>query len=165
MISVSVTENGFAVKDEHNMTVEQALQDYDRVEYFRGMTAAICGAVLEDGVPVKAYFPWSKRFYPLRPLSFSMLRRTGLILCGIGLLDNFEWADGYETRFGVTYVDYVTQKRYPKESAKFLVKVKLCPHPLLYISLAVCSPQLTSPCSSSPKTSNHPSRNSHLLAV
>jgi len=35
-------------------------------------------------------------------------------------LDNFEWADGYETRFGVTYVDYETQKRYPKASARFL---------------------------------------------
>jgi beta-glucosidase/6-phospho-beta-glucosidase/beta-galactosidase len=32
-------------------------------------------------------------------------------------------ADGYITRFGVTYVDYKTQERYPKESAKFLVKV------------------------------------------
>lgn len=38
-------------------------------------------------------------------------------------MDNFEWADGYVTRFGVTYVDYETQARYPKESAKFLVKV------------------------------------------
>lgn len=33
-------------------------------------------------------------------------------------------ADGYETRFGVTYVDYETQKRYPKASAKFLTKVR-----------------------------------------
>lgn len=32
-------------------------------------------------------------------------------------------ADGYVTRFGITYVDYETQKRYPKESAKFLVQV------------------------------------------
>jgi len=42
-----------------------------------------------------------------------------------GLLDNFEWADGYTTRFGVTYVDYETQKRYPKDSAWFLKKVGL----------------------------------------
>lgn len=41
------------------MTVEQAIQDYDRVEYFRGMTAAIYGAKMEDGVDVRAYFPWS----------------------------------------------------------------------------------------------------------
>lgn len=39
-----------------------------------------------------------------------------------GFLDNFEWADGYQTRFGVTYVDYVTQARYPKQSALFLRK-------------------------------------------
>lgn len=43
----------------------------------------------------------------------------------IGLLDNFEWAEGYTVRFGVTYVDYETQKRYPKDSAKFLTEV--CP--------------------------------------
>jgi beta-glucosidase len=36
----------------------------------------------------------------------------------------FDRADGYLTRFGVTYVDYETQERYPKESAKFLVKVR-----------------------------------------
>ncbi len=36
---------------------------------------------------------------------------------------NFEWAEGYNTRFGVTYVDYIDeQKRYPKESAKFIRK-------------------------------------------
>ena len=35
------------------------------------------------------------------------------------LISNFEWAEGYETRFGVTYVDYKNdQKRYPKKSAK-----------------------------------------------
>ncbi|KAI0030154.1 beta-glucosidase [Vararia minispora EC-137] len=94
---IYVTENGFAVKDEHAMSLEDALHDADRVEYFRGMTDAIARAVAEDGVDVRAYFPWS-------------------------LLDNFEWADGYETRFGVTYVDYVTQKRYPKDSGKFLAK-------------------------------------------
>ncbi len=41
-----------------------------------------------------------------------------------GFLDNFEWADGYVTRFGVTYVDYETQERLPKASGKFLVKVR-----------------------------------------
>jgi hypothetical protein len=41
-----------------------------------------------------------------------------------GLLDNFEWADGYDTRFGCTYVDYATQKRYPKDSGKFVSQVR-----------------------------------------
>ena len=33
---------------------------------------------------------------------------------------NFEWADGYATRFGVTYVNYETQERFPKASARFI---------------------------------------------
>jgi len=93
---IYVTENGFAVKNENSMPVEQALQDWDRIEYFKGACEALHAAVFEDGVDVRSYFPWS-------------------------FLDNFEWADGYITRFGVTYVDYKTQKRYPKASAKFLV--------------------------------------------
>lgn len=96
-LNCSVTENGFAVKDEDKMSVEQALADHDRVQYFKGNTAAIVAAVNEDGVDIRAYFAWS-------------------------LLDNFEWADGYVTRFGLTYVDYETQKRYPKDSAKFFVQ-------------------------------------------
>lgn len=100
------------------MPKEQAIKDTDRVNYFRGNTKAILDAVNEDGVDVRAYFPWS-------------------------LLDNFEWyaaeasvwgnalahmyrrADGYVTRFGCTYVDYETQERTPKDSAKFLVQVRL----------------------------------------
>ncbi|KAJ3562816.1 hypothetical protein NP233_g9340 [Leucocoprinus birnbaumii] len=96
-LPIYVTENGFSVKDESLMPREQAVVDTDRVNYFRGTTASLLAAINEDGVDVRAYFPWS-------------------------LLDNFEWADGYVTRFGVTYVDYETQERYPKESAKFLVK-------------------------------------------
>lgn len=36
------------------------------------------------------------------------------------LLDNFEWAEGYIPRFGVTYVNYETLERTPKDSAKFI---------------------------------------------
>lgn len=92
---IFVTENGFAVKNENSMPLEEALHDHDRVHYYSGVTGALLAAVQEDGVDVRAYFGWS-------------------------LLDNFEWADGYITRFGVTYVDYETQKRYPKDSAKFV---------------------------------------------
>jgi beta-glucosidase len=35
------------------------------------------------------------------------------------LMDNFEWGDGYSLRFGIYYVDYQSQKRYPKLSADF----------------------------------------------
>ncbi|KAH9851024.1 beta-glucosidase 1B [Lenzites betulinus] len=94
---IYVTENGFAVKDENSMPIEEAIADHDRVQYFKGNTEAILVARNEDGVDIRAYFAWS-------------------------LLDNFEWADGYVTRFGLTYVDYETQKRYPKESGKFVAK-------------------------------------------
>ncbi|PFH48414.1 glycoside hydrolase family 1 protein [Amanita thiersii Skay4041] len=92
---IFVTENGFAVQGENDMPLDVVLKDHDRVNYFKGATGALLQAIVEDGVEIRAYFPWS-------------------------LLDNFEWADGYSTRFGVTYVDYQTQKRYPKESARFL---------------------------------------------
>ncbi|KAH9941199.1 beta-glucosidase 1A [Epithele typhae] len=94
---VYVTENGFAVKDENTLPLDEVVHDKDRIEYYDGYANAVLQAVTEDGVQVKSYFAWS-------------------------LLDNFEWADGYETRFGVTYVDYSTQKRTPKDSARFLKK-------------------------------------------
>ncbi|CCM00730.1 uncharacterized protein FIBRA_02770 [Fibroporia radiculosa] len=94
---IYITENGFAAKNENILPLEVVLHDKDRVEYFEGYANAMLEAVHEDGVSVKGYFGWS-------------------------LLDNFEWADGYETRFGVTYVDYATQKRYPKDSARALQK-------------------------------------------
>ncbi|KAH9931544.1 glycoside hydrolase family 1 protein [Fomitopsis serialis] len=95
---IYVTENGFAVKDETSKPIEEALSDKDRVHYFQGTTSSLLAAVNEDGVDIRSYFAWS-------------------------LLDNFEWADGYTTRFGVTYVDYDSQKRYPKDSARFICKV------------------------------------------
>lgn len=58
----SVTENGFAVKGENSMPLEQAIIDTDRVNYFRGTTTALLAAMNEDGVEIKAYFPWS--MYP-----------------------------------------------------------------------------------------------------
>ena len=55
----SVTENGFAVQGENNMPLHLALKDTDRVNYFRGNTAALLAALNEDSVNIKAYFPWS----------------------------------------------------------------------------------------------------------
>ncbi|PPQ87691.1 hypothetical protein CVT25_011458 [Psilocybe cyanescens] len=95
----SVTENGFSAKSDVELSLPEVLHDTDRVEYFRGYTNALLEAVVEDGVLVKGYLAWS-------------------------LLDNFEWADGYTSRFGVTYVDYDTQKRYPKDSSQFLKSVR-----------------------------------------
>jgi beta-glucosidase len=93
------TENGFSIVNENDLPLEKALHDHDRVEYYKGNLNAMLAAVHEDGVDVRSYFAWS-------------------------LLDNFEWADGYDTRFGCTYVDYTTMKRYPKDSAKFVSKVR-----------------------------------------
>ena len=53
---------------------------------------------MNDGVPVKGFFLWS-------------------------FMDNFEWQDGYERRFGVVYCDFKTQKRTPKFSAKWYQEV------------------------------------------
>jgi len=91
--TIYCTENGTSLKGENDMTKEQILDDEFRAEYFRGYINALAGAV-KDGCKIQGYLAWS-------------------------LMDNFEWAEGYETRFGVTYVDYEGgQGRYPKKSAK-----------------------------------------------
>ncbi|PFH60610.1 hypothetical protein XA68_10666 [Ophiocordyceps unilateralis] len=93
---IYVTENGTSIKDESDLTRQQALDDEFRVRYFDDYVHAMVQAVTIDGVDVRGYFAWS-------------------------LLDNFEWADGYRTRFGVCFVDYDDgQKRYPKKSARSL---------------------------------------------
>jgi beta-glucosidase len=85
-----VTENGAAFKD----AVENGqVEDVDREDYIRNHIAATLKA-REQGVPVQGYFAWS-------------------------LLDNFEWASGYDKRFGLVHVDYVTQQRTPKRSARW----------------------------------------------
>ncbi|THH17026.1 hypothetical protein EW146_g3713 [Bondarzewia mesenterica] len=89
----SVIENGFAVKDEHNMLVEQALHDADRMEYFQGMTATLLATAVEDGVDIKAYFPWSGCLTLPVSCNTDRIIEHGLHPSA-GLLDNFEWADG-----------------------------------------------------------------------
>jgi beta-glucosidase len=92
---IYITENGASSMDE--LTPEGDVYDTDRVMFLRNYLTMLHRAVAE-GVPVKGYFLWS-------------------------LLDNFEWADGYEKRFGITYVDFVTQKRTPKLSTAFYKQV------------------------------------------
>ncbi len=86
-----ITENGCSSDDVP--AADGHVYDSDRVMYLRNYLTQLQRAVAE-GVPVKGYFLWS-------------------------LLDNFEWADGYEKRFGITYVDFKTQKRTPKLSSEF----------------------------------------------
>jgi beta-glucosidase len=68
----------------------QGLDDQQRIAYLDGHLRALHRA-LEAGVDVRGYFVWS-------------------------LLDNFEWAEGYERRFGLVHVDFETQQRTPKSS-------------------------------------------------
>ena len=68
------------------MSLEEALRDKDRVEYFDGYTNAMLHAVTQDGVPVKGYFGWSTQ-----RLSWPCLLCSLLQAYRVGLLDNFEW--------------------------------------------------------------------------
>lgn len=90
-----ITENGASSADV--VAPDGHVYDTDRVMYLRNYLMQLQRAVA-NGAPVKGYFLWS-------------------------LLDNFEWADGYGKRFGITYVDFKTQKRIPKLSSEFYKKV------------------------------------------
>lgn len=84
-----VTENGAAFDDE---VTGGSVDDAERTAFVRDHVAATLDA-RERGVDVRGYFYWS-------------------------LLDNYEWAWGYGKRFGLVRVDYDTQKRTPKRSAR-----------------------------------------------
>ena len=90
-----VTENGAAFPDV--VSGDGAVHDEDRVSYLDGHFRAAARA-MADGVDLRGYFVWS-------------------------LLDNFEWAWGYERRFGVIRVDYETLQRTVKDSGRFLAGV------------------------------------------
>jgi beta-glucosidase len=88
---IYITENGCSSADV--LTPDGHVYDTDRVMFLRNYIGRLHRAVSEE-LPVRGYFLWS-------------------------LMDNFEWADGYNLRFGLFYVDFETQKRYPKLSAHF----------------------------------------------
>ncbi len=85
-----IKENGAAFRD---MPVDDRVHDPDRVAYLAAHIAAV-GDALAQGVPMAGYMVWS-------------------------LLDNFEWASGYAKRFGITHVDYETQRRTLKDSGRW----------------------------------------------
>ncbi len=93
-----VTENGAAYDD---VAVEEdgetRVHDVERTAFVTAHLGAIQDA-LAAGVDVRGYFYWS-------------------------LLDNFEWAWGYEKRFGIVRVDYETQERAPKDSAREYARI------------------------------------------
>lgn len=86
-----ITENGMASNEP---LVNGVVDDTQRVAYLQRHIDAVAQA-MREGVDVRGYFAWS-------------------------LLDNFEWAYGYERRFGLVHVDYGTQRRTPKRSAQAL---------------------------------------------
>jgi beta-glucosidase len=90
-----VTENGCAAEDYVNP--DGAVYDVERVKYLHLHLAAAARAI-RDGANLAGYFVWS-------------------------LLDNFEWAYGYQKRFGIVYVDFSTQRRIPKASSAFYADV------------------------------------------
>lgn len=88
-----VTENGMAWSD---LVLGAKVNDAERLDYFSQHIRAVHRA-LNDGVNIQGYFFWS-------------------------LLDNFEWAFGYDKRFGLIHVDFETQVRTPKMSYNMLKK-------------------------------------------
>jgi beta-glucosidase len=90
-VPLYVTENGAAFDDKP--LPNGSVNDIERVQYIKEHLQA-AGQALRTGVNLRGYFVWS-------------------------LLDNFEWHYGYSKRFGIVRVDYPTQRRIPKASARF----------------------------------------------
>ena len=88
---IAITENGAAYPD--TADADGRVHDEDRTSYLARHIGA-AGEALAAGVPLKGYYVWS-------------------------LLDNYEWSLGYSRRFGVIRVDYDTQQRTPKDSARW----------------------------------------------
>lgn len=85
---IYVTENGMSCHDW--ISLDGKVHDPNRIDFYHRYLLELRKAA-EDGVDIEGYFAWS-------------------------LMDNFEWANGYNDRFGLVYVDYATQKRTVKDS-------------------------------------------------
>ncbi len=88
---IYISENGTAMRDESDAS--GYVEDRGRVNFIRRMLIELHKAI-ESGINLRGYFYWS-------------------------LMDNFEWASGYEPRFGLVRVDFPTQRRTPKLSARW----------------------------------------------
>lgn len=86
--SIVVTENGASYSDGPGDS--GVIADQRRIGHLQGHVEAVVAAA-EAGVPVDGYFVWS-------------------------LLDNLEWTQGFDQRFGLVWVDHETQERRPKQS-------------------------------------------------
>jgi beta-glucosidase len=86
-----VTESGCSYHD--RVGPDGAVHDPARIDYHDAHLRAVAAAVA-GGVDVRGYFVWS-------------------------LMDNFEWAAGFDERFGLVHVDFATQERTPKDSYRW----------------------------------------------
>jgi beta-glucosidase len=94
-VPLVITENGAAYPDV--VSSDDLVHDPDRVAYLDQHLRAVADAI-DGGADVRGYYLWS-------------------------FLDNFEWAYGYSKRFGLVHVDYATQQRRPKDSARWYASV------------------------------------------
>jgi beta-glucosidase len=94
---IEITESGCGYLDSPYEEAGGHVPDTRRIRFFRDELAELARAIA-DGANVRAFHAWS-------------------------LLDNFEWADGYTQRYGLTYVDYRNQKRTVKDSGLWYAKV------------------------------------------
>ncbi len=94
-LPVMIAENGQSCND--RIFLDGQVHDADRIDFLHRYLKAL-SAALDDGVPVLGYLHWC-------------------------LTDNFEWHNGYDERFGLIYVDYRTQRRLLKDSARWYADV------------------------------------------
>lgn len=74
-LPIYCTENGFSVLNEDSLPLLDALNDTDRVEYYRGVCEALLESIYDDGVELKSYFPWSTFYrFLCRNLPFLLTR-------------------------------------------------------------------------------------------
>ncbi|NUR73479.1 MAG: beta-glucosidase [Hamadaea sp.] len=88
-VPLTITENGLPTPDQ--LGADGKVDDAGRIAFLRDHFAAAHAAIAQ-GVRLESYHVWS-------------------------FMDNFEWQEGYEQRWGLIYVDYPTQRRIPKRSA------------------------------------------------
>lgn len=92
---VMITENGVSCND--RIYLDGQVHDAERIDFLNRYLLELEKGI-EDGADVLGYLQWS-------------------------FMDNFEWAEGYNERFGIIYVDYPTCTRIPKDSAKWYAEV------------------------------------------
>ena len=88
-LPIYITENGMSAHDV--LSLDGKVHDPNRIDFLNRYLLELEKAS-ENGADVAGYFLWS-------------------------FIDNYEWARGYNERFGIVFVDYETQKRIPKDSA------------------------------------------------